>query len=221
ITDSSTDYRGYPDTSGIEIGYDNNGNMTSHQDKGILEIDYNFLNLPSYIKFDQVYIPRNFARPVNIRSFYQYNASGEKIRKIYLHKNPTGSGEESITVDYLNSFQYESKQLNGNTPIVSLKFVPTSEGYFNFENNKYIYNYVDHLGNIRLSYFNNGSSIEVLEENNYYPFGLKHEGYNALAGNPAYQYKYNGKELQETGMYDYGARFYMPDIGRNCSGFVL
>ncbi|SEM68266.1 RHS repeat-associated core domain-containing protein [Chryseobacterium taichungense] len=65
-----------------------------------------------------------------------------------------------------------------------------------------------------MSYFNNGSSIEVLEENNYYPFGLKHEGYNALAGNSAYQYKYNGKELQETGMYDYGARFYMPDIGR-------
>ncbi|MEY8759948.1 RHS repeat domain-containing protein [Chryseobacterium tongliaoense] len=29
-----------------------------------------------------------------------------------------------------------------------------------------------------------------------------------------YQYKYNGKELQETGMYDYGARFYMPDLGR-------
>nr|WP_309148170.1 RHS repeat-associated core domain-containing protein [Chryseobacterium sp. LJ756] len=66
-----------------------------------------------------------------------------------------------------------------------------------------------------MSYFDNGlSGIEVLEENNYYPFGLKHEGYNALAGNPSYQYKYNGKELQETGMYDYGARFYMPDIGR-------
>ncbi|MFL9835740.1 RHS repeat-associated core domain-containing protein [Chryseobacterium sp. ST-37] len=29
-----------------------------------------------------------------------------------------------------------------------------------------------------------------------------------------YNYKYNGKELQETGMYDYGARFYMPDTGR-------
>jgi len=30
----------------------------------------------------------------------------------------------------------------------------------------------------------------------------------------AIPYKYNGKELQETGMYDYGARMYMPDIGR-------
>ena len=29
-----------------------------------------------------------------------------------------------------------------------------------------------------------------------------------------YNYKYNGREFQETGMYDYGARMYMPDIGR-------
>ncbi|MGC5742981.1 RHS repeat-associated core domain-containing protein [Chryseobacterium sp. NFX27] len=29
-----------------------------------------------------------------------------------------------------------------------------------------------------------------------------------------YSYKYNGKEIQETGMYDYGARMYMSDIGR-------
>jgi RHS repeat-associated protein len=44
---------------------------------------------------------------------------------------------------------------------------------------------------------------------------LKHEGYNALAGNPAYSYQYNAKELQkETGWSDYGARMYMPEIGR-------
>ncbi|MDH6254458.1 RHS repeat-associated protein [Chryseobacterium sp. H1D6B] len=79
----------------------------------------------------------------------------------------------------------------------------------------YIYNYTDHLGNVRLSYLNNGSGAEVLEENNYYPFGLKHEGYNVLNGNPAYKYQYKGKELQEeSGMYDYGARSYMPDLGR-------
>ncbi len=215
VTDSSTDYRGYPDVSGNEISYDANGNMISHQDKGILQIQYNYLNLPNFLKFSQTYIPRVTSRPVNIRSFYQYNASGEKLRKIYLHKNPFGSGEESVTTDYLDGFQYESKQVSSNTPVVALKFVPTAEGYYNFENNKYIYNYTDHLGNVRLSYFKNGTSAEVLEQNNYYPFGLEHEGYNALAGNPAYKYSYNGKELQtESGMYDYGARMYMADIGR-------
>jgi len=37
---------------------------------------------------------------------------------------------------------------------------------------------------------------------------------NAFFGGSYKAYKYNGKELQESGMYDYGARFYMPDIGR-------
>ncbi|SEH33975.1 RHS repeat domain-containing protein, partial [Chryseobacterium culicis] len=85
---------------------------------------------------------------------------------------------------------------------------------FNVETGKYVYNYIDHLGNIRLSYAKNGAGTEIIEESNYYPFGLKHEGYNVLLGNSAYKYKYNGKELQESGMYDYGWRQYMPDIGR-------
>ncbi|KFF25056.1 hypothetical protein IW16_16660 [Chryseobacterium vrystaatense] len=55
------------------------------------------------------------------------------------------------------------------------------------------------------------AGLEIIEETNYYPFGLAHDGYNAVGGNNLYQYKYNGKERQETGMYDYGARMYMPD----------
>jgi len=195
VSDTSQNPSSYP-LGGNTISYDNNGNMTNQIDKGINQINYNFLNLPSNITTDA---GRN-----SQTSSYGYRADGVKISKTLLNQSIVLN-----KIDYLDGFQYKTAASQ-----TTLNFVPTSEGYFNFENNKYIYHYTDHLGNVRISYFNNGSGAEVLEENNYYPFGLKHEGYNALAGNPAYKYKYNGKELQETGMYDYGARFYMPDLGR-------
>ena len=214
VTDTSGNYGGYPDVGGNTIDYDANGNMKTQKDKGILQIDYNLLNLPKEVKFDATYIIRNKvtgeSEERNVRSNYLYRADGTKLKKKYIYFFNKGNSERIVTTDYLDGFQYTTSYAG----LISLNFVPTSEGYFDFEKNKYIYNYSDHLGNVRLSYFHNGSSIEVLEENNYYPFGLKHEGYNGLAGNPSYNYKYNGKELQETGMYDYGARFYMPDIGR-------
>ena len=52
----------------------------------------------------------------------------------------------------------------------------------------YVYQYKDHLGNIRLSYSDSDgdgaitASTEIIEENNYYPFGLKHKGYNSDIG---------------------------------------
>ncbi|VXB14342.1 RHS repeat domain-containing protein [Chryseobacterium sp. 8AT] len=215
VTDTSGNYGGYPDVGGNTIDYDANGNMKTQKDKGILQIDYNLLNLPKEVKFDATYIIRNKvtgeSEERNVRTNYLYRADGTKLKKKYIYFFNKGNSERIVTTDYLDGFQYTTSYAG----LISLNFVPTSEGYFDFEKNKYIYNYSDHLGNVRLSYFHNGSSIEALEENNYYPFGLKHDGYNILNGNPAYTYSYNNKELQtETGMYDYGARFYMPDIGR-------
>ncbi|WP_291872396.1 DUF6443 domain-containing protein [Chryseobacterium sp.] len=197
VTDTSGNFNGYP-IGGNIIGYDDNGNMISHKDKKINEISYNFQNLPSTVFMGQ----GKFQSTVD----YLYSANGVKLRKTY---RPNTGG--TIT-DYLDGFQYES-EVSGIG--IELKFVPTSEGYYNFENNKYIYNYTDHLGNVRLSYSKKpDGSAEALEENDYYPFGLKQERSTGLYGNSSYNYKYNGKELQETGMYDYGARMYMPDIGR-------
>ena len=191
--------------------------MTSQTDKGINSIAYNYLDLPEEIKFSSTYIIRNKVTSEdetrNVRTNYVFRADGTKLRKEYTtFFNKGGGSERTTTTDYLDGFQYTVNHLG----TVTLEFVPTSEGYYDFKNNRYIYNYTDHLGNTRLSYFKNaGGSAEVLEENNYYPFGLKHEGYNALAGNPSYQYQYNGKELQEeTGWNDYGARMYMSDIAR-------
>ena len=83
----------------------------------------------------------------------------------------------------------------------------------------YVYNYTDHLGNTRLSYTKDTAtgSLKILEESNYYPFGLKHNSYNVDNFQPEYKYKYNGKELQdELGLnqYDYGARNYDPSYVR-------
>ncbi|MGZ7223051.1 hypothetical protein ACXWPH_10650, partial [Streptococcus pyogenes] len=75
----------------------------------------------------------------------------------------------------LYGFQY----LNG-----VLQFFPHAEGYVKPTGTNsylYVYQYKDHLGNVRLSYADcNGDgeinpATEILEENNYYPFGLKHK----------------------------------------------
>ncbi len=58
---------------------------------------------------------------------------------------------------------------------------------------------------------------EITSENHYYPFGLGQRGpwYASVA--PENKYRYNGKEWNDEwglNMYDYGARGYMPDLGR-------
>ena len=76
----------------------------------------------------------------------------------------------------MGSFQY-----NNNT----LQYIHTAEGYVrhtprptgtSYGAFDYVYNYTDHLGNIRLSYTLDPSDqvLKILEENHYYPFGMKH-----------------------------------------------
>lgn len=148
-------------------------------------------------------------------------------------------------VDYLDRFQYAG---------AVLQFFPHAEGYVNVTPNavsvgsptvtyaySYVFNYTDHLGNVRLSYSKDLTSgqLKVLEENHYYPFGLKHSIYNSgkkdfemqdssdtgelippvitNVTKTRYDYKYNGKEFQDElglGWYDYQARNYDPALGR-------
>src|SRR5690606_24594464 len=102
----------------------------------------------------------------------------------------------------------------------------------------YVYNYTDHLGNIRLSYTKDlvSNELKILEENQYYPFGLKFQSAESsvlkdlmkdeeeenvarpgLVIESPYNYKYNGKEWQDElglNLYDYGARNYDAALGR-------
>ncbi len=227
VLDSTNSPQGFDDDSILgaidltdDYSYDINGNMTKDENKGITAITYNHLNLPTFINFGLNKIE------------YQYNAAGQKLQKKVTEYGFTGS--TITTTEYLNGFQYRNNVL---------LFFPHAEGYVNntvvsgVNKYNYVYNYTDHLGNIRMSYaFDTPStSLKILEENHYYPFGLKQTNYNVdrrifveisatvtlRTTTPTditpYEYKYNGKEYQDElslNLYDYGARNYDPAIGR-------
>ena len=188
-----------------DYNYDPNGNLIQDLNKGITKISYNFLNLPTEVLWGN-----------GDKISYIYDANGVKLAK-YVQKNLLSNSEATY---YMNGFQYSQEAGKGNQSV--LQFFPTAEGYVNVTGGttfNYVYNYTDHLGNVRLSYQKESNgSLKVLEENNYYPFGLKHQGYNSTnLANANYKYKYNGKELQDDfniNLYDYGARNYDPAIGR-------
>ena len=194
-------------TSGNDYAYDANGNLIQDLNKGITKISYNFLNLPTEVLW------RN-----GDKISYTYDASGVKLAKVVTE----GEGVRVTTTDYINGFQYKQVDSPTSKQVKRLEFFPTTEGYVSVTGGttfNYVYNYTDHLGNVRLSYQKESNgTLKVLEENNYYPFGLKHKGYNNTnVANPNYKYKYNGKELQDDfniNLYDYGARNYDPAIGR-------
>ncbi len=68
------------------------------------------------------------------------------------------------------------------------------------------------MGNTRVSIDQYQSAARVVQEDEYYAYGLVNAKYRSGDKN---NYLYNGKELQEgTAYYDYGARFYDPVVGR-------
>ncbi|WP_445457007.1 RHS repeat domain-containing protein [Flavobacterium sp. HNIBRBA15423] len=195
VEDKSQSPKGFKDgvNEGNDYEYDANGNLIADKNKEIETIIYNHLNLPTEI---------NFASADKIE--YLYNATGQKVTKIV-----TQTGIKTQT-DYLaGGFQYKVNEL---------QFFPHPEGYVNVIDDKYnyVFNYTDHLGNIRVSYGvdPSTSTLKLLEENHYYPFGLKHEGYNmdykmyqkiqsgAIAIRlaapllPNYHYRFNSREYQ-------------------------
>ena len=133
----------------------------------------------------------------------------------------------TTTTDYAGNYMYKKEGSNSPT----LQFFNHPEGYVENVSGiyKYHYQYKDHLGNIRLSYFNNGSasspSLVISQENNYYPFGLSHKGYNdsptPYGNSAAKMFKFGGKEYQDETIggknldwYDFHARNYDAALGR-------
>lgn len=205
IVDLSNNNQGFKDgsNSGNDYQYDIYGNLNLDNNKGILNIKYNHLNLPLIIDFGSL---------GNIK--YVYNSQGIKREK------QVTVGGVTTTIKYFDGgFQY--LKIGSDSDV--LQFFPTAEGFVNKDgsNYKYVYNYLDHLGNVRLKYCDSDldgviNTSEILEENQYYPFGMKHEGYDEYAGS-INKYRFNGKEIQEElglNMYSMDFRQYDSAIGR-------
>ena len=186
--------------TGTDYVYDANGNMILDKNKEITSILYNHLNLPTEVEFNN-----SSTKKID----YIYDATGLKLKKVV---NDNGN---ITNTEYAGNYIYENS---------TLKFFSHPEGYIEPDglDYNYVYQYKDHLGNIRLAYSDtngNGSiaTSEIIEENNYYPFGLKHKGYNNVINGTEHKYGYNGKEEQdELGLewMDFGARNYDASLGR-------
>ncbi|MDE1208455.1 hypothetical protein LCI24_16810, partial [Tenacibaculum sp. LAR 2:5] len=168
VNDTGNANYGFKDGSELatEYTYDANGNTLTDANKNVTSVEYNHLNMPTKITVT--------GANAGVLQ-YKYSADGVKLRKIKTQ------GGTSTTTDYNGNYVYE----NGD-----LKQITQPEGYIepNGSSWQYVYRYTDFWGNTRLTYADdNGDGIitstEIRREQNYYPGGLEHVGYNgALRG---------------------------------------
>ena len=125
-----------------EYTYDNNGNLTKDNNKGITNIAYNSLNLPSRVTFSD-----------GSTIVYTYAADGTKLRTVHTISGTSTQKDYCANVVYENGVQ---------------KMLLTEEGYVDLSNNTYYYYLKDHQGNNRVVVSSGGTVAEV---NHYYPFG--------------------------------------------------
>ncbi|MDX2247947.1 MAG: DUF6443 domain-containing protein [Bacteroidia bacterium] len=183
-------YDGNPTTN--DYIYDGGGNITTDNNKTIT-VTYNLHSKPVKVQYAN-----------GNRIEFIYDGEGNKLRK----KVTTASTEIE---DYVQGFVYQDQEL---------VFFAHSEGRVNFVNQstfEYQYNLTDHLGNVRVSF--RPDSVQdwvIVQEDHYYPFGMRMGGLSFQSG-VENDLRFNGKERTgdlNLGWYDYGFRWYMPEIGR-------
>ena len=169
-----------------EYVYDANGNLTKDLNKGISNITYNVLNLPTGVTFAS-------------GGFIQHGYTADGIKRRMMYKEADGSGNPVPTV-YCCNVVYENSVG---------RLLLTEEGYVTLSDKKYHYYLQDHQGNNRVVLSSSGA---VEEANHYYPFG----GVFASSGNvQPYKYNGKEFDAKKgLNLYDYGARHYDAALGR-------
>ncbi len=169
-----------------KMTYDHNGNLTRDLNKGITEIKYNCLNLPSRITFSD-----------GSTAAYTYSAAGDKLGVRHVTAN------SNVYEAYCGNFIYRAG---------SLKRVLVDGGYLTLSGGtKYHFYLTDHLGNNRVV-VNAGGTVEQV--NHYYPYGGL-TGESTGGSVQPYKYNGKElKRTAGLDLYDYGARWMDGALGR-------
>ena len=147
-TNTQTEY--LYDANGLLSDVTKGNNMTKDANKGITQILYNHLNLPSRITM----VKGSITSTID----YVYSASGAKQRVIH---RPNVLSPLSTTTDYVNGYIFTND---------SLSMALTDNGYYTFSNtgdSTYYFYLKDHQGNNRVVVSQSGS---VEQTNHYYPY---------------------------------------------------
>ncbi|HEX8549501.1 MAG TPA: DUF6443 domain-containing protein [Cytophagaceae bacterium] len=193
IADAAANNTATITAANAEYTYDFNGNLVYDKNKGV-SISYNVLNSPTSVDFGN-----------SNGIIYTYAADGRKLNK-KVYKNTILQS----TTDYVGEFVYTNSAIDFFHHEEG-RCVKTAAGW------QYQYDLKDHLGNVRVTFDDGGNKIQT---DHYYPFGGRVGGlsYSNSSNN---KFLFNGKELQDDApasvafdLYDYGARYYDPQIGR-------
>ena len=170
------------------ISYDAKGRQISSTYGKSVATQYNILDLP------QKHTVGNGTVVVD----YRYAADGRKLQE------KVTQGASETYRDYAGEFIYE----NG-----SLKKILFDGGYVDMIGDSPVYMFFikDHLGSVRAVVSETG---EVQQTNDYYPYGDLFSTAETADSN-GNRYRFTGKELgDETGLYDFSARFLQTGLGR-------
>ena len=150
---------------------------------------YNSLNQPQQVKSGST-----------VKHKFAYLADGRKLHSISDPANDGGLAYIGTSVFNIGRGNYTSFE---STSFSAGRIVRNSSGAYAVQ-----YHITDHLGSVRAVL---NQSMTVLEQNDYYPFGLRHP--NSALKTTANRYRYNGKEeIAADATSDYGARQYSAEF---------
>jgi len=145
-----------------EYLYDNDGNAYTDLNKGITNIGFNVLNLPTTYTAGTTTVT------------YTYDAQGNKLSK------KTVSGSSTTLTEYIDGFEYDQSVLS--TLATDAGRARWNGSVFNYE-----YDIQDNLGTVRTSFSANPSdptqqTAQIIQMDQYYPFGYNFPQLSFVSG---------------------------------------